>query len=173
MKQKNEREKKQFLLVGAHQHIKSLVGTGVSPKQDFGSGVYEPFVSDVFVSLQSGNAVKQLVKILRDTGAAQYLILEGVLPLSDTSPTGYNVLVQGVEIGCMKVPLYNVELESDLISGSVVGGVRPSLPVKGVSFILGNDLTGGKFVPNPVICKEPRVEEPDGLSEKYPRLFPA
>ena len=50
--------------MGAHQHINYLVGTGVSPKQDFGSGVYEPFVSDAFVSLQSGDAVKQPVKIL-------------------------------------------------------------------------------------------------------------
>jgi hypothetical protein len=65
-----------------------------------------------------------------------------------------------------------VELESDLICVLVVGGVRPSLPVKGVSFILGNYLAGEKVVPNPVICKQPRVEEPDGLSEKYPRLFP-
>ena len=87
------------------------------------------------------------------------------MPMSDTSATGYSVLVQGVEMGCMEVPLNNVELQSDLISGSVVVGVRPSLPVKGVSFILGNDLTGGKVVPNPVVCKEPRVEEPDGLSE--------
>ena len=24
-----------------------------------------------------------------------------------------------------------------------------------------------------MVCKEPRVEEPDGLSEKYPRVYPA
>ena len=40
----------------------------------------------------------------------------------------------------MEVSLYNVELESDPISGSVVVGVRPSLQVKGVSFILENNL---------------------------------
>jgi hypothetical protein len=61
-----------------------------------------------------------------------------------------------------------VELEFDLVSGSIIVGVRPSLPMKGVSFILGNDLKEVKVVPNPVICKEPRVEEHDGLSEKYP-----
>lgn len=57
-----------------------------------------------------------------------------------------------------------MELESDLVSGSVIVGVRPSLPMKGGSFILGNDLTKVKVVPNLVICKEPRVEEPDVLS---------
>jgi hypothetical protein len=46
------------------------------------------------------------------------------------------------------------------------------LPVKRVSSILGNNLTGGKVVPNPAVCKEPRLEEPDGLSEKYPPVFP-
>ena len=54
------------------------------------------------------------------------------MPLSVTSAT------QGVEIGCLKVPLYNVELESDLVSSSIVVGVRPSIPVKVVSFMLGN-----------------------------------
>jgi hypothetical protein len=78
--------------VGVLLPIKSLVGTGVSPKQDFGSDVYEAIVSDGFVSLQSGDAVKQPVKILRDTGAAQSFIL----PLSDTSATGYSMLVQGL-----------------------------------------------------------------------------
>jgi hypothetical protein len=48
-----------------------------------------------------------------------------------------------------------------------------SLPVKGVSLILDNDLAGGKVVPNPVICKEHRIEEPDGLSEKNPKVIPA
>jgi hypothetical protein len=50
LKQKNERENI-FILVGELQLVKSLVGTGLSPKQDFGSDVYEPFVSDGFVSL--------------------------------------------------------------------------------------------------------------------------
>ena len=73
------------------------------------------------------------MKILQDTGADPSFILGGVLHLSDTSATGYSVLVQGVEMGCMEVPLHNVKLEPQLISVSV--GVRPSLPVKGVSFI--------------------------------------
>ena len=50
------REKKLFLLMGALQTVKALVGNGLSPKQDFGSDVYEAFVLDGFVSLQSGDA---------------------------------------------------------------------------------------------------------------------
>jgi hypothetical protein len=48
-----------------------------------------------------------------------------------------------------------VEFESGVIPGSVVIGVSSSLPVKWVSFILGNNLAKGKVVPNPVVCKEP------------------
>lgn len=103
--------------------------------------MYEPFVSDGFVSFQSGDDVKQPVKILRDTVAAQSFSLEGVLPLSDTSATRDSVLVQGVELGCIKVSFFIVELKSDLVSNPVVIGVRPNLPVKGVSFILGSNLT--------------------------------
>ena len=63
-----EGEKKQFILVGALQPIKSLVGTGVSPKQYFGSNVYEPLDSDGFVSLPSGNYVKQPVRYCKILG---------------------------------------------------------------------------------------------------------
>jgi hypothetical protein len=96
--------------------------------------------------------------------------LEGVLPLSDQQITVCYYKVQ--RWVALEFPLYNVELKSDLISGSVVIGVRPSLPVKGVLFLLGNNLSGrGKVMPYPVVFKEPKVEEPDGLSEKYPRGF--
>ena len=40
--------------------------------------------------------------------------------------------------------LYQIHLQSDLISGPVVVGIKPSLQVNGVSVILGNDLAGGK-----------------------------
>lgn len=42
------------------------------------------------------------------------------------------------------MPIHRIHRQSDLVTDSVVVGVRPSLPVKGVSFILGNDLARGK-----------------------------
>ena len=50
------------------------------------------------------------------------------------------VLLQGAELGTFRVPLHKVHLKC----GLVTGGVRPFLPVQSVSFILGNDLAGGK-----------------------------
>lgn len=66
--------------MGALQPVKPVPIRDLSPKQDFGSDVYEPFVSDGFLSLHNGDAVKQSVKILRETGAAQSFLLEDVLP---------------------------------------------------------------------------------------------
>lgn len=66
------REKKCVALVGASQPIESLLVAERSSKWDYGSDLYEPFVSDGFMSLQSDAAVKQHVRILQDIGAAQY-----------------------------------------------------------------------------------------------------
>ena len=52
------------------------------------------------------------------------------------------VLLQGAELGTFRVPLHKVHLKCGLVTGAVVVGVRPSLPVQGVSLILGNDLAG-------------------------------
>ena len=54
------------------------------------------FVSDGFVSLESSSS-EVPIKILRDTGATQSLLLEGVLPLSVSISTGESVIAQGIE----------------------------------------------------------------------------
>lgn len=88
------------------------------------------------------------MKILRDTGATQSLMASHVLPLSKQTTADASVLIQGVGMDVLRVPLHQIHLQSDLISGPVVVGVRPSLPVKGVSLILSNDLAGGKVHPD-------------------------
>ena len=55
---------------------------------------------------------------------------------------GQEVTLQGVELGHMSVPLHSIHLKYSLVDGPVIVGVRPSLPVRGVSLILGNDLAG-------------------------------
>ncbi len=70
--------------------------------------------------------------------------MDSVLPFSAVTYTGSDVLVRGIELGCVKLPLHTVCLTSDLVSGVVELGVRSELPVEGVSLVLGNDLAGGK-----------------------------
>ena len=57
-----------------------------------------------------------------------------------STSTGESVIAQGIEGGCVNVQLHKVNLMSDLVTGSVVVGTRPTLPIKGVSLLLGNDL---------------------------------
>ena len=71
--------------------------------------------------------------ILRDIGASQLLLLlESILSLSNGSHTGSNVLLQGVEVGVVSVPLHMVNLKTNLVSGSVMLGIRHSLLFKGI-----------------------------------------
>ena len=82
------------------------------------------------------------------------MLLKDKLPHETNTYTGSDVLIQGVELEVISIPLHQVQLKSDLVSGSVTVGVRYSLPVKGVHFILGNDLAGERVMalPRMVSC---------------------
>ena len=58
------------------------------------------------------------------------------------------------------------------MSGSVVVGLRPSLPVPGVSLILGNDIAGGKVEANPCVSDTPSCDVSDP-AEAVTELFPS
>ena len=111
------------------------------------------------------------MKIMRDTCCAQSMILEGSLPLSEVSATGENVLIQCIGMDIISVPLHMINLKSDLISGAVIFGVRPELPVKGVSMLLGNDLAGDKVLPQPIVTRDPCTEADN--DDKSNVIFPA
>ena len=135
---------------------------------------YKPFISEGVVSLVGDENSSQKFKILRDTGATQSLMLDSVLPLTENSFTGANVLISGVEMGVLEVPLHEVNIKSSLINGNIVIGMRPSLPVEGISLILGNDLAGEKVMVDPRVVEKPRDDEKtERLAEKFPGIFPA
>ena len=135
---------------------------------------YKPFISEGVVSLVGDENSSQKVKILRDTGATQSLMLDSVLPLTENSFTGANVLISGVEMGVLEVPLHEVNIKSSLINGNIVIGMRPSLPVERISLILGNDLAGERVMVGPRVVDKPRDDERmERLAEKFPGIFPA
>ena len=68
--------------------------------------IYEPFLSDGFVSLNSDFAQSTPITILRDTGDFQSLILADTLPFTEKT-SGTSVLIQGVKCGFVNVPLHN------------------------------------------------------------------
>ena len=136
--------------------------------------IYEPFLSDGFVSLNSDSAQSTPIKILRDTGASQSLILADTLPFSEKTSSGTSVLIQGVECGFVNVALHNIYLSSDLVTGLVAVGIRPSLPFKGVHLLLGNDLAGDKVVVDPLLTSTPCVDQPpDPIEQEIPDLYPS
>ncbi len=135
---------------------------------------YEPFLMAGLISFTGKSTDQVKVKMLRDTGTTQSFVVAGVLPFSDQTFCGSNVLVQGIEMGLIKVPLHQVHVHSKLCTGFVKIAVRECLPVKGVELILGNDLAGGRVFPvlevfdNPVLS-----DQTDELTEAYPEVFPA
>ena len=92
------------------------------PETDTVMEIYELFLSDGFVSLDSDFAQSTPITILRDTGASQSLILADTLPFSEKTSSGTSVLIQGVECGFVNVPLHNIYLSSDLVNGPVAIG---------------------------------------------------
>jgi len=58
-------------------------------------------------------------------------------------------------MGVIHVPLHLIDFCSDIISGIVTVGLRPSLPIKGVAMILGNDLAGDRVVGDPQVTEAP------------------
>ena len=147
--------------------LTSLKGLKVSPFNESEN-------SEGVVSLVGDENSSQKVKILRDTGATQSLMLDSVLPLTENSFTGANVLISGVEMGVLEVPLHEVYIKSSLINGNIVIGMRPSLPVEGISLILGNDLAGERVMVDPRVVEKPRDDvKTERLAEKFPGIFPA
>ena len=80
------------------------------------------------------------------------------------------MLIHGVELGFSCVPLHRVFLQSDLVSGPIIVGVRPTLPVEGVSLLLGNNLAGSKVMVDPCLS---HLLCTDSTSWEIPALFPA
>ena len=168
-------EKNKGIKVNPLPNDKNCIEDEISPntESDYMEN-YKPFISEVVVSLVGDENSSQKVKILRDTGATQSLMLDSVLPLTENSFTGANVLISGVEMGVLEVPLHEVNIKSSLINGNIVIGMRPSLPVEGISLILGNDLAGEKVMVDPRVVEKPRDDEnTERLAEKFPGIFPA
>ena len=98
--------------------------------------MFQPFIHEGSVSLSSDMSEAVSVKILRDTGASQPLLLAETLPFSEKSSTGTSVLIREVNSSdYTPVPLHTVYLSSDLVSGPVNVGLGSSLGIMHIYFI--------------------------------------
>ena len=113
------------------------------------------------------------ITILRDTGAAQSILVHSSLPNIEKAYTGQSVLLRDLS-GYPSLPLAKVHLESELVSGPVlVGIVDGPLPVNDIQFLLGNDLAGTLVVPNPVVVETPLPESSLEAENPPPVVFPS
>ena len=120
--------------------------------------MFEPFIQNGFVSLSDDFSEAKAIRILRDTGSAQSILLQSTLPLSDSTYSGDNVLLKGVDTSLgsyPSAPLHQVYISSSHVNGPVTVGITSSLPIDGIDFLLGNDLTGGKVVDNSLVTDMP------------------
>ena len=146
------------------------------PETDSVIEIYEPFLSDGFVSLNSDFAQSTPITILRYTGATQFLILADTLPFSEKTSSGTSVLIQGVECAFVNIPLHYIYLSSDLVNGLVAVGIRQTLPCKVVHLLLGNDLAGegDKVVVNLLVTDTPCMDQSsDHIEQELPDLYPS
>lgn len=135
--------------------------------------VFEPFIHNGYISLSSDLSVP--IQILRDTGASQSLVLTSVLAFSSDSYTGSDVLIKGISsTDYTPVPLHKVYLNSELVSGPVTIGVTSTLPYDGIQLLLGNDLAGSKVSIDPIVCKNPCLDQvEDPIQKEIPDIYPA
>ena len=132
--------------------------------------IYEPFLSDGWVSLKSDSPIK----FLRYTGDSQSLIVVDTLTFSEKTSSGTGVLIQGVECGFINVPHHNIYLFSDLVTGLVAVCIRPSFPFKGVHLLKGNNLAGYKVVVDPLLTSILCVDQPRiPIKQEIPDLYPS
>ena len=66
-------------------------------------------------------------------------------------------LNQRVKSEVISIPLHIVSLHTELVSGPIMVGAMISLPVEGISVILGNDLVGNRVMTDPCMCSTPRL----------------
>ena len=136
--------------------------------------IYEPFLSDGFVSLNSDFAQSTTITILRDTGASQSRIFADTMPFSEKTSSETSVFIQGVECGFVNLPLHNIYLSSDLVNGPLAVGIRQTLFFKGVHLLLGNGLVGVNIVVNPLVIDTPCMDlSSDPIKQELPDLYPS
>ncbi|XP_019206813.1 uncharacterized protein LOC109196820 [Oreochromis niloticus] len=163
----NSQQPKGVAFVKAASHPEVLDRGGKVPDPCF-----DPFIFDGFVSLTDKSADLKSVRILRDTGGSQTLILSSALPFSADSACGFNVVLRGIEMGYAPRPVHQVYIKSELVTGFFPVAVCPTLPIEGVAMLLGNDIAGGLVRPSLEVLDKPLSSDALDISVT-PKLYPA
>ena len=69
------------------------------------------------------------------------------------------MVLQGVDPGFHSVPLHRFNSKLDFVSGQAVVGIRPTLPVQGISLLFGINVADGRAIMDPIVSEEASYEE--------------
>ena len=136
------------------------------------NNLYKPFVTQG--SVTTHHKERRPVKIVRDTGGSQSLLLKSSAPGIEGYYTGEKVTILDFH-GPLAMPLAQIYLDCPLIQGKVIVAVceKESLPISNCDFILSNDLVGGKVFPLLKTKDSPLNYDPtEELTSTQPLIFP-
>ena len=89
--------------------------------------------------------------VVRDTCSRTSVLVAGTVNLPESAKTGTYVSILGFGCEPIPLPLYRVYLRTNIFRGYATVAVAPAgkLPMKGVTFLLANDLAGTTVVVTP------------------------
>ncbi|XP_068218551.1 uncharacterized protein [Palaemon carinicauda] len=128
---------------------------------------FAPFKFDGVVSVSDDLGRSVPVRIVRDTCSSNSLIVKGKVPVLEKYFTSDRLVVRSLG-GLVTVPLCRLYLHCGLLARYVTVGVVDELPIRGVDFLMGNDLAGGKVVPSPIVVDTPLEVSPVEDPVLYP-----
>ncbi|XP_068245255.1 uncharacterized protein [Palaemon carinicauda] len=128
---------------------------------------FAPFKFDGVVSVSDDLGRSVPVRIVRDTCSSNSLIVKGKVPGLEKTFTSDRLVVRSLG-GLVTVPLCRLYLHCGLLARYVTVGVVDELPIRGVDFLMGNDLAGGKVVPSPIVVDTPLEVSPVEDPVLYP-----
>ena len=142
----------------------SLVKSSASEKDVFAPHLYK---GEIKSSPRSRRRTG--ITILRDTGAAQSLVVRSALDKKQTwNRTGDSVIIRGIGGQRFSVPLVKAHLQSKVYSGSCQLGIVESMPVESAQVLLGNDVFSRQQASVPVMCNQIELREVSPVSQLFP-----
>ena len=117
--------------------------------------LYKDYICDGIVTVPSSNLPLK-VKILRDTGSTQSMILHKIVP--NVTLLDENVLVKDLSNTSL-LPLSNIHLDCEYVTGNVkIAVIDRDFPLHDVHVLLGNDLACKNPFPNLIVYDMPQSD---------------
>ena len=133
--------------------------------------LFKKYIYKGIVSLSNYLSNSVPIKILRDTGCGQSLIVANKLPFNEGSYTGKDAVFTCVFMDTHSLPLHQVYLKSKIYTGPMTVGLRPTLPFTGFHLILGNDVADTVLARPSKLRHHSNDVNLDSVLEDIPALF--